>query len=96
MDSNSPRTNNHIEGWHNKLKRIAKKPHPNVYELIEIFKQEQANTEVSIDQLAVGTQTPKGANKCIEKDNKIELLKIRLRESTISLREHLKSISAHV
>ena len=24
MDSNSPRTNNHIEGWHNKLKRIAK------------------------------------------------------------------------
>ena len=26
MDSNSPRTNNHIEGWHNKLQRIAKKP----------------------------------------------------------------------
>ena len=33
INSNSPRTNNHIEGWHNKLKRIAKKSHPNVYEL---------------------------------------------------------------
>ena len=63
MDFNSPRTNNHIEGWHNKLKRIAKKPHSNVYELIEIFKQEQANTEVSIAQLAVVTQTPKRAKK---------------------------------
>ena len=26
MDSNIPRTKDHIEGWHNKLKRIAKKP----------------------------------------------------------------------
>ena len=84
MDSKSPRNNNLIERWHNKLKRIAKKPNPNVYELIENFKQEHANTEVSIAQLAVGTQTQKRANKCIEKDNKIELLKTRLREGTIS------------
>ena len=41
IGSNCPRTNNHIEGWHNKLKRIAKKYHPNVYELIETSKHEQ-------------------------------------------------------
>ena len=29
-DSGSPRTNNHVEGWHNKLKRVARKAHPNV------------------------------------------------------------------
>ena len=38
----SPRTNNYLEGWHNKLKRIARKAHPNVFELVEIFKQEQS------------------------------------------------------
>ena len=38
----SPRTNNFLEGWHNKLKRIARKAHPNMFELVEIFKQEQS------------------------------------------------------
>ena len=37
----SPRTN-YLEGWYNKLKRIARKAHPNVFELVEIFKQEQS------------------------------------------------------
>ena len=32
-------SNNYLEGWHNKLKRIARKAHPNVF---EIFKQEQS------------------------------------------------------
>ena len=38
----SPRTNNYFEGWHNKLKRIARKAQPNVLELVEIFKQERS------------------------------------------------------
>ena len=25
-----PRTNNHVEGWHSRLKRIVGKPHPNI------------------------------------------------------------------
>ena len=39
----SPRINNYLEGWHSKLKRIARKAHPNVFKLrsVEIFKQEQ-------------------------------------------------------
>ena len=56
-DSGSPRTNNHVEGWHNKLKHVARKAHPNVFELVEIMKQEQADTEVSIAQLAAGLNT---------------------------------------
>ena len=37
----SPRTNNYLEEWH-KLKRIRRKAHPNVFELVEIFKHEQS------------------------------------------------------
>ena len=68
MDANSSRTNNNIEDWHNKLKRVARK----AYEPIKIFKQEQPHTEVSTAQLVTGSQPPKMAKKFISKDNKIE------------------------
>ena len=67
-DASSPRTNNHLEGWHNKLKRIARNARPNVFELVEIFKQEQSDTEVSIAQLDTGSQPPKRAKKSVDKD----------------------------
>ena len=38
IDSIGPQTNNHLEGWHNWLKRVARKAHPNFYELIEIIR----------------------------------------------------------
>ena len=36
-----PCTNNCLERWHNWLKRIVKKPHQNIYEIIHVFKREQ-------------------------------------------------------
>ena len=30
------RTNNHIEGWHSKLKKVVGKAHPNVYEIVKL------------------------------------------------------------
>ena len=50
------------------LKRVARKAHPNVYELIE---QEHTHTEVSIAQLETGSQPPRN----ISKDNRIKELK---------------------
>ena len=35
-----PKTNNHVEGWHNKINRAAGKAHPNIFELVELFKTE--------------------------------------------------------
>ena len=92
-DASSPRTNNHLEGWHNKLKQIARKAHPNVCELVEIFKQEQSSIEVSIAQFEAGSQPPKRAKKSVEKDNKIGELKSRFDQ--ISLEEYIRGISAH-
>ena len=36
------RTNNHLEGWHSKLKKVVGKAHPNVFEIVHTFKLEQA------------------------------------------------------
>ena len=52
LEAHSPRINNHLEGWHNKLKKITIKSHVNVFEIVEAFNHEQAHTEVSIAQLA--------------------------------------------
>ena len=54
FESGSTRTNNHVEGWLNRLKKVVGKAHPNVFEIVETFKKEQASTEVSIAQLATG------------------------------------------
>ena len=43
-----------MEGWHNRMKRIARKAHPNLYEVLELFQREQAATEVTIQQLEAG------------------------------------------
>ena len=36
------RTNNHLEGWHNQLKRAARKAYPNMFEFIKRLQIEQA------------------------------------------------------
>ena len=35
FDFDGPRTNNHVEGWHSRLKKVVGKPHPNTFELIQ-------------------------------------------------------------
>ena len=34
-----PRTNNHLEGWHNRLKLLSGKSHPNLWESINLMKK---------------------------------------------------------
>ena len=69
--------------------------HPNVFELVEIFKQEQSDTELSIAQLDTGSQPPKRAKKSVDKDKKIGELKNRFSQNEITLEEYVRGISAH-
>ena len=48
------KTNNHVERWHKKIIRAAGKAHPNIFELVELFKTEKVNMEVCLAQLAAG------------------------------------------
>ena len=45
-----------------------------MFKLVEIFKQEQSDTEVNIAQLDTGFQPPKRAKKSVDKHKKIEEL----------------------
>ncbi len=55
-----PRTNNHVEGWHSRLKKVVGKAHPNIYELVEVIKSEDSIAAMKIGQLTAGaTQAPR-------------------------------------
>ena len=38
------RTNNNAEGWHSKIRKLAVKAHPSIYEAVELFRSEHANS----------------------------------------------------
>ena len=42
FDSNGPRTNNHLESWHNRLNSFLGRRYPNTYQLVEFITKEQA------------------------------------------------------
>ena len=50
-ETEGPRTNNHLEGWHNCLWRVVGKSHPNIFECVEVFQREQVSTEVRYSSL---------------------------------------------
>ena len=84
-ETEGPRTNNHLEGWHNCLWRVVGKSHSNIFECVEVFQREQVITEVSIQQLAAGACPPRWKKKAIEKDQYIKELKETFRGNIISL-----------
>ena len=95
FETKSARTNNHIEGWHSKLKKVVGKAHPNVYEIVEILKREQGVTEITITQLASGAIPPRRGKKSTDKDKRIQELNQRFSEKTITLEEYVQGIFGH-
>ena len=91
--TNGPRTNNHVEGWHNKLNSAAGKAHPNVFELVELFRNEQAMTEVTLQQLAAGGATRKRERCYRIKDRAIKRVQQKFEAGTYSIDEYIDQIS---
>lgn len=53
-----PKTNNSCEGFHNAFSAILGAAHPTIYKLIDSFKDQQALTELKIQQVIAGTTLP--------------------------------------
>ncbi len=90
-----PRTNNHVEGWHSRLKKIVGKAHPNIYELVEVIQKEEALTTMRVQQLVAGASQPPRSRKVKDKDRKIQTLFQRLELGTITLGDYLDAIIYH-
>ncbi|CAF1071876.1 unnamed protein product [Brachionus calyciflorus] len=88
-----PRTNNHVEGFHNKLNKWIAKPHPNIYQLISVF--QKINTKISVDYefRLLGKSGPKRRAIDVEKDNRYQNLLENLEMNVIDLQQYLRSCS---
>ena len=54
------------------MKRIARKAHPNLYEVLELFQREQAATKVTIQQLEAGGICKAKRRKVVQREEKIQ------------------------
>jgi len=70
-DNGGPRTNNCVEGWRARLKKVVGKAHPNLFEITEIMKKEQASPEIKLQRLEMGGRAPPLKKRCMEKDKQI-------------------------
>lgn len=44
------RTTNHLEGWHGKLKKVVKTPHPNIYSIIQLLKMKKPSKHEEVQR----------------------------------------------
>ena len=85
-----PRTNNHLEGWHNRIKLISIRAHPHLWELVQ---KEQASTEVAIEQVAAGRRRRAKRRKVVQHEEQIKRLTDEFRDGDRSLDSLLSSMS---
>ena len=86
--SGSVRTNNYVEGWHgwhSRLKKVVGKAHPNIFEIVEVFKKEQASTEVSLTQLSAGAAPPRRRRRVLRRDRMVTKLQQRFTSNSTAL-----------
>lgn len=88
-----PHTNNRLDRWHNWLKQIVKKPHPNIYEIIDVFERKQATVEVTMLQLETGGNPPPRKRRYIEQDKRLQKLKERMTDGTVSINEYISAVA---
>ena len=88
-----PRTNNHLEGWHNRIKLISIRAHPHLWEFIELVQKEQASTDVAIEQVAAGRRRRAKRRKVVQHEEQIKRLTDEFRDGDRSLDSLLNSTS---
>ena len=62
-----------MEGWHSQLKKIVRKSHPNIFEIIDVMCKEQATTEMKLNQFEAGAMRP-SPKKCVQRDARLTTL----------------------
>lgn len=88
-----PRTNNHVEGFHNRLNKWVSKAHPSIYQLITVFQKIETKASVDYQTRLLGKSGPKRRAIDVEKDNRYDNLLENLENGRIDLEQYLRSCS---
>ena len=66
-----PHTNNVVEGWHRKMQSAVTSHHPNIWKFIEVLKQEQGVTNLTLNQIAAGSIAPAPRRKYVTMSRRV-------------------------
>ena len=72
FNQHQPRTNNNVEGWHSRMKKINSKPHPNIFAWIEFIQREESKAK--IQSYRTGTTSRQRKHRVKEKEKRIQAL----------------------
>ena len=75
------------------MKRVSRKAHPNLFEVVELLKKEQAASEVAIKQLAGGGTIRSKQRKVVQHEDTIKKLKAEFTNGVRSLDAFVNSLS---
>lgn len=69
-----PRTNNNVEGWHNRINSLMSCHHPKIFKFLDGLKKEQDEQELRIIQINAGESTKKKHVKYERNDARLKKL----------------------
>lgn len=87
------RTNNNVEGWHNRFANAIGKHHPNIWEFLLVVQNEQANTEVELQQMAAGGRIVRNKRKYVRVAKAVKTLRRRYRRGHLNTLQFIRGIS---
>lgn len=93
-----PRTNNHCEGWHNKVNRMVGSSHPTIFKLIEGLQKEQQNTEHAMSRIEAGQEPQARRPEYIKNEKRILKIAQKFHDDVFdgSYLPYLKSLAHNV
>jgi len=66
-----PRTQNIVEGWHNRWSNLIGRAHVGLYKIIEEMRKEQQQTDIQIESINRGAPRPSQRNQYVNRENRI-------------------------
>ena len=75
------------------LKKVVGKPHPNIHEIIDVFKREEAlSTKMKIQMLEAGAQQAPRRRRVRQKEWRVQYLFDQFNSGTMPLNDYLEAM----
>ncbi|CAB4418896.1 unnamed protein product [Rhizophagus irregularis] len=91
IENGYPRTQNMVEGWHQRWSTIIGRSHIGLYSIIDEMRKEQCQTELQIESILRGEARPYQRKHIVERENR--LLTIFNGRDDYSLLDYLRGIA---
>ena len=92
-DTVGPRTNNHVEAYHRSLNGLLVAAHPNVYRIVDAFKQFDLRMQHRVEELNLGANPKRPRPSVIRKYDNMKNLKWLFEAGTLTLATFLERLS---